>query len=44
MEFRDTVRQRRMVRAFSDAPVNGAALERILDVARRGRVRDTARA
>jgi nitroreductase len=36
VDFRDVVRKRRMVRAFSDAPVAPDALERILDVARRG--------
>jgi nitroreductase len=36
MEFAAVVRKRRMVRSFSDEPVDAAALERILDTARRG--------
>jgi nitroreductase len=36
MEFHDVVRKRRMVRSFSDAPVDPQALSRILDTARRG--------
>jgi nitroreductase len=36
MDFGDVVRKRRMVRAFSDAPISQDALERILDAARRG--------
>jgi nitroreductase len=34
MEFSDVVRRRRMVRNFTDEPVAGPALERILDLAR----------
>ena len=36
MEFMDVVRKRRMVRNFKDTPVPGEAIERILDLARRG--------
>jgi nitroreductase len=36
MEFRDVVLKRRMVRNFSDETVNPDAIERILDLARRG--------
>jgi nitroreductase len=36
MEFRDVVRHRRMVRRFARRPVPRAAVDRILDVARRG--------
>jgi nitroreductase len=36
MEFREVVRKRKMVRSFSDEPVDPAAVRRILDVARRG--------
>lgn len=36
MEFKDTVRNRRMVRNFTDDPVPSEAIERILDLARRG--------
>lgn len=36
MEFGEVVRRRRMVRRYSDAPVDAGAVERMLDVARRG--------
>ena len=36
MEFSDVVRRRRMVRNYTDAPVDAAAVDRILDPARRG--------
>jgi nitroreductase len=36
MELRDTVRRRRMVRAFTGEPVAAEVLDAILDVARRG--------
>ncbi len=36
MEFREVVRKRRMIRSFSDEPVDSAAVRRILDLARRG--------
>lgn len=36
MEFAETVRRRRMVRNYRPDPVDPAALERILDTARRG--------
>lgn len=36
MNFYDVLRQRRMVRAFSDAALDPAALERIVDAGRRG--------
>ncbi len=36
MEFRDVVRRRRMVRRFARRPVPREAIDRILDVARRG--------
>jgi len=36
MEFRDAVLKRRMVRNFSDQPVDPQTVERILDLARRG--------
>ncbi|MBA2529107.1 MAG: nitroreductase family protein [Euzebyales bacterium] len=36
MEFADAVRHRRMVRRYTGDPVNFAAVERILDLARRG--------
>lgn len=36
MEFRDAVLKRRMVRNFSDEPVDPGAIDRILDLARRG--------
>jgi nitroreductase len=35
MEFSDAVRRRRMVRNYTDAPVDPAAVERIIDLARR---------
>ena len=35
MEFSDVVRRRRMVRRFTEEPVDPAAIERILDLARR---------
>lgn len=35
MEFEEVVRRRRMVRHFSDEPVDGAALERIAAIAQR---------
>lgn len=35
MEFSEVVRHRRMVRHFADRPVDPAAIERILDLARR---------
>ncbi len=34
MEFREAVRKRRMVRAYTDAPVDPEAVERILDAGR----------
>lgn len=36
MELADVVRRRRMVRHYTDAPVDAAVLDRILDTARRG--------
>lgn len=36
MEFRDVVRRRKMVRSFTDEPVDAEVVRRILDVARRG--------
>lgn len=36
MEFKDVVRRRKMVRSFSDEPVDPETVRRILDVARRG--------
>jgi nitroreductase len=36
MEFREVVRRRRMVRRFSQRPVPGEVIDRILDVGRRG--------
>lgn len=36
MEFREVVRRRRMVRHYDGRPVDPAALERVLDAARRG--------
>lgn len=36
MDFAETVRHRRMVRAYVPDPVDAAALDRILDAARRG--------
>lgn len=36
MEFREVVRKRKMVRSFSDEPVDPEAVRRIMDVARRG--------
>jgi nitroreductase len=36
MEFREVVRRRRMVRRYGAEPVDPAALDRILDAARRG--------
>src|SRR5262245_33913048 len=36
MEFAEVVRHRRMVRSFSDKPVEPTVVERILDMARRG--------
>ena len=36
MQFRDTVLKRRMVRNFSNEPVDPKAIDRILDIARRG--------
>jgi nitroreductase len=36
MDFRDVVRKRRMVRSFTDQPVDPEAVRRILDIARRG--------
>lgn len=35
MQFRDVVRRRRMVRAFTDEPVDPRALDRVLDAANR---------
>ena len=35
MEFKDVVRKRKMVRSFSDEPVDAEVIRRILDVARR---------
>ena len=35
MDFADLVRRRRMVRHFSPEPVDGAAIDRMLDLARR---------
>jgi nitroreductase len=35
MELGDAVRRRRMVRAFSDAPVDPSVVERLIDLARR---------
>ncbi len=36
MEFRDVVRRRKMVRSFTDEPVDAEVVRRILDTARRG--------
>jgi nitroreductase len=36
MEFAEVVRKRKMIRSYLDQPVDPRALERILDVARRG--------
>ena len=36
MDFIDVVRKRRMVRNFTEAPVSPEAIDRILDLARRG--------
>jgi nitroreductase len=36
MDFLDVVKRRRMVRSFTDQPIDAAALDRILDTARRG--------
>ncbi len=36
MDFVDVVKQRRMVRSFTDEPVAPEAIDRIIDVARRG--------
>ena len=36
MEFRNVVRKRKMVRSFSEQPVDAEVVRRILDVARRG--------
>lgn len=36
MEFKDVVRRRKMIRSFSDEPVDPEVIRRILDVARRG--------
>jgi len=36
MDFVDVVRKRRMVRSFTDTPVAPEAIERIMDIARRG--------
>jgi nitroreductase len=36
VEFRDVLRRRKMVRTFLDRPVDAHAIERILDVGRRG--------
>ena len=36
MEFYEAVRRRRMVRQYLDLPVEAAAVDRILDAARRG--------
>lgn len=35
MEFKDVVRKRKMVRSFSDEPVDAEVIRRVLDVARR---------
>ncbi len=36
MDFNDVVRQRRMVRSFTNEPVAPESIERIMDIARRG--------
>src|ERR1700753_2775462 len=36
MEFRQVVRKRKMIRSFTDQPVDPEAVRRILDLARRG--------
>jgi nitroreductase len=36
VDFKDVVRKRKMVRSFTDEPVDAEAVRRILDVARRG--------
>ena len=36
MDFREAVRKRRMIRSFTEEPLDAAVVERIIDVARRG--------